>query len=113
MTDPLFPPQIHQNLYHSHFYANEPILEKLVEKIGRILTEEGIPYSFNNIYVNFEMHIEGKTTDYRFEIYSNTGPYATPDHPEPFVIVKVIYGNDRDLDDYRLMNRLESLIQHE
>jgi len=93
------------------FYPKESTPEELVDKIKQILETQGIRYNFDDVNVKFTLLFANKKqTNYKLEIFSNTGRYAT-ESASPLVVVKAIYGNDRDIMDLAMMKLLESLIQ--
>jgi hypothetical protein len=97
--------------YHSEFYPKQTNLEELVYKTQEILKKYGIEYVFSDIDVKFDFHFQKRQINYTLEIYSNLGPYAKPDIAEPFVIVKLVYGNNRSTQDYTLMDMIQRAIQ--
>jgi len=89
------------------FYSKEIDLEILCDKIQKFLNECGIGYTFNSLDVEFELRFTGKTTIFKLQIFRNVGP------EEHFVIVPTIYGNDRSLEDYRLIRAIAAIIAKE
>jgi hypothetical protein len=96
-----------------NFSPKEATPEELVANIKQILETQDISYEFDNINVKFTLLFPNKQNDYRLDIFSNTGRYASQSTTSPLIVTKVVYGNERNITDIAMMNLLESLIKED
>lgn len=93
------------------FYSKEIDPETLCDKIKKFLNECGIVYTFNSLDIEFELHFTGKHTTFKLQIFRNVGSEDSAENH--FVIVPTIYGNDRSLEDYRIIRAIAAIIVQE
>ncbi|NBV29671.1 hypothetical protein EBS02_11795 [bacterium] len=93
------------------YFPKEETIEELLAKIARIFKNHEVKYEYSDLYNEITLCFENTTTRHSFRIYANQGPDARLDIDSRFVIVTKVYGNDRIMEDYRLMRILGNIIQ--